>query len=116
MDAVKKLYEVSAELLSLLEKGATSEERDEFIHQIEAYLEDREKLIKATQPPYTTEQKTIGMQLIEVNKKIDQKLTIFKNEIQSDLRKLQNNKVSQEKYHDPYQTDTISGLFYDKRK
>lgn len=116
MDAVKKLYEVSAELLSLLEKGATSEERDEFIHQIEAYLEDRERIIKTIQPPYTTKQKTVGMELIEVNNKIEHQLAILKNDIQSDLRKLQNNKVSQEKYHDPYQTDTISGLFYDKRK
>ena len=115
VDAVQKLYDVSVELLSLLQKGSSSEERDEFIRKIESYLEDREQMIKTIQLPYTTEQKTIGMKLIELNKKIDHHIASIKNDIQSELRKLMNNKVSQEKYHDPYQKDTISGLFYDKR-
>lgn len=116
VDDVQKLYDVSVELLTLLEKGAKSEERDEFIHQIELYLENRQKIIKTFQPPYTSEQKTIGLKLIKINKKINQQLTSLKSDIQSDLRKLKNNKVGQEKYHDPYHSDTISGLFYDKRK
>ncbi|TXC90985.1 flagellar protein FliT [Metabacillus litoralis] len=115
MNAVQKLYDTSVDLLSLLEKDASSEGRDQFIQEIESYLQVREEMMKMINPPYTPEQKDIGSKLIELNKKINLHLAGLKKEIQVDLRKLNNNKISKKKYQDAYQPDTISGLFYDKR-
>jgi flagellar protein FliT len=109
---VKQAYECTLELLKVLQGDI---ERDEKIAQVEAGLEKRELLLNQMSAPYSEEEKQLGKQLIQLNQKLSQLLTMEKMLIQKDMKDLSIKKESNTKYVNPYQNLSTDGMFYDKR-
>ncbi|RFU63939.1 flagellar protein FliT [Peribacillus glennii] len=115
MSPLRRFYETTLELIDLLE-GNEQRERDEKIVLIEELLSLRDQLIKSIHPPYTEEEKELGLQLIALNNKLNILLTGEKAAIQKDIKQLSVKKESTSKYINPYQSFSTDGMFYDKRK
>lgn len=113
MGAIREFYQLTVELIQLLE---SLEERDGKITKVEAILGKREILLKQIVPPYSAEEVELGQQLLRLNYKLSQLLQAEKNLIQKDIKALQTKKESNTKYVNPYQNLSTDGVFYDKRK
>jgi flagellar protein FliT len=113
MSSVERLYALTAELIERLKQGS---DRDEKIGWIEAALEERDQLMKETQPPYSEGEKALGKKLLDLNVRLSQLLHKEKALIQKDIKGLSIKKESTNKYVNPYQSMATDGMFYDKRK
>lgn len=116
MSAVQALYDITKQLAEQLQKNVAKSERDSYIEQLQNILEKREDLIENVKPPYTTNEKKLGTEIVEMNKEISMQLTKVKKEVQYDILQLKKKKSSNNKYVNPYQSLSIDGMFYDKRK
>ena len=79
-------------------------------------LNQREELLKSIQPPFSQAEQELGKQLVELNQQVEQLLQKQKQEIQQDIKQLHIQKQSNQKYTNPYESLSIDGVFYDKRK
>jgi flagellar protein FliT len=115
MDSLQKVYDVTMELLDVLESNAEND-REKKIETIHRLLDEREQQIKAIQPPFSEEEQVLGRKLIEQNQKVDEFLQKQKREIQFNIKQLSVKKKSSRQYTNPYENMSIDGMFYDKRK
>ncbi|MFV9510528.1 hypothetical protein [Tepidibacillus sp. LV47] len=118
MKLVKQIYQITIQLHQHLQKEPKREERDEYIGQIQAYLDQREKLIDQLKgkTEYTKEEKELGKKIVDYNQGIDLMLERLYRSIAADVRQLQERKKLQQKYIHPYQGLSVDGMFFDKRK
>jgi flagellar protein FliT len=117
MSVVEQLHHITKEFYeNFVCKEVKKDERDGWIEELERFLQEREKLLAKIQPPYTEEEKRLGKEIVRFNQKIEEKLKQMKQEIQFDIRHLKKAKESTNKYLNPYQSLSIDGMFYDKRK
>lgn len=114
MSAVKQFYQLTIELIQLLENPL--EDGEEKITQTEDFLNRRENLMKDIFPPYTPEEAELGKELIQLDARLIRLLEAEKSLIQKDIKELQAKKESNTKYVNPYQSLSTDGMFYDKRK
>lgn len=114
MSVVIQFYQLTLELIELLEKSA--EERETKISQVERLLTQREALMAEIVPPYAPNEIEVGKMLLALNAKVAQLLQGEKTDIQKDIKDLQAKKESNTKYVNPYQNLSTDGMFYDKRK
>ncbi|MBT2757193.1 flagellar protein FliT [Mesobacillus foraminis] len=112
MSAVRQVYQLTLQLIEVLQKDFN---RDQKITLIEELLQKREDAMKGMAAPYTDEEKQLGKKLIELNQLLDRLLASEKNDIQKDLKELNVKKESSNKYVNPYQSLAVDGMFYDKR-
>jgi len=115
MNKVLPVFEWTVKLVELLENG-TVQDRDEKIRQINDYLEKRETAMANLVPPYTDEERKLGIRIVELNKQLTALLEREKSSIQQDLKTLFAKKASNQRYVNPYQSLMTGGVFYDKRK
>ncbi|MBM7649377.1 flagellar protein FliT [Bacillus ectoiniformans] len=113
MTSVIKCYEVTRSLLQVLQKKST--ERDQLLEEIDQLLEVRQALLVELTPPYTSEEKEMGKQIIKWNKEIDSILRSVHESIQSDIQMTSKKKTSVNKYTNPYASIQQDGMFYDKK-
>ena len=116
MSSVKALYLVTKQLYDLLHEPIKQDDRDAVIVKVEELLESRHKLIEQIKPPYKSDEKVLGEEVIKLNTVIDEKLSLLKQEIQIDMNHLKKTKTSTNKYTNPYESISSDGLFFDKRK
>jgi flagellar protein FliT len=117
MSVVEQLHHITKEFYeSIVCKNVKKDERDGWIEALERFLQDRENLLANIQPPFTEEEKRLGAEIVQFNQKIDEKLKQVKQDIQLDIRNLKKTKESTNKYLNPYQSLSMDGMFYDKRK
>ncbi|MDX8363829.1 flagellar protein FliT [Cytobacillus sp. IB215665] len=116
MSVIKELYQVTKQLFELLQTDINKSDRDEQIERIQHLLTERTQFIEKLAPPYSTGEKRVGAEIVTLNKQIDAKLLAMKDEIKLDIAGLKKKKQSQKKYINPYNTRTVDGVFYDKRK
>lgn len=115
VSAVKDYYQVTVELIKLLE-NEQSNDRDGKITVIEDLLEKRAGFMQQMKPPFSQEDQETGKQLVELEQKVAKLLAGEKESIKRDIQTLQKKKQSQTKYHNPYDSlPTADGVFYDKR-
>jgi flagellar protein FliT len=115
MSAVEECYDLTKELLILLDK-VDSENRDQVIEKVEALLDQRESFLKSIHPPFSEGEKAQGDQIVQWNSIIDKKLILLRTEIKRDMNGLNKKKTSVKKYTNPYDSMQFDGMFYDKRK
>lgn len=113
MSIVKQAYDCTLDLMRILQADM---DRDEKINQVETALEKREQLLQRMAGPYSEEEKQLGQQLIQLNQKLTEILTMEKMLIQKDIKDLSVKKESNDKYVNPYQNISTDGMFYDKKK
>ena len=116
MNAVMKCLEMTEQLVDAA-RNAWDDNREGPIGEIENLLEERERLLPAIKPPFTSEEMAAGRRLIELNSQLDCLLSDRKKEIQIDMRQTSRTAASAHRYANPYESvQQIDGIFYDKRK
>lgn len=117
MDRLERLYRTTKEIVAVLETSYhTVEERTEIITKVEGLLEKRGKIVQEIKPPYTEEEKKIGVQVIELDKKIKEKMDQLFTDIQADLKKLKKKKDSNITYMNPYKdVKSVDGMYLDNK-
>jgi flagellar protein FliT len=115
MTAVQRCYDLTNDLLQVVQ-SLNEENRDDVISQIEELLEKRQVILEQIKPPFSNEEKQIGQELVKMNRALDTKLSLIRNDIKRDMNGLNKKKVSAKKYTNPYESVNFDGMFYDKRK
>ncbi|MGE7670061.1 flagellar protein FliT [Peribacillus sp. NPDC097077] len=112
---LQDFHDVTIELLTVLQ-DQTIVERDERIDRIMQLLDQREELLSQIQPPFSAEELQLGRQSMRLNQQVDQLLLLQKQEIQRDIKELNQKKKTSNKYTNPYENLSTDGMFYDKKK
>ena len=112
---LQSFHDVTAELLTVLQ-DQTIVERDERIDRITKLLDRREEFLSHIKPPFSDEELQLGRQSMLLNQQVDQLLLLQKQEIQRDIKELNQKKKSSNKYTNPYENLATDGMFYDKKK
>lgn len=115
MNKVEPVLECTIKLLELLENGAETD-RDEKIKQIHDSLKKRGHMMTKLVPPYTEQERALGVRLVELNKKLAVLLEREKTAIAQDIQTLHVKKKSNKKYTNPYESLGKGAVFYDKRQ
>jgi flagellar protein FliT len=117
MNPVQSCFEITKELWEILTAPNSGEKnRDEAIERIENLIEKREGLLKDIQPPFSEMEEELGQQIVKMNKVIDQKLSILREEIKRDMNSITKKKTNVKKYTNPYESLQQDGVYYDKKK
>ncbi|MDF2037632.1 flagellar protein FliT [Cytobacillus oceanisediminis] len=114
MSSVQRFYDLTLELISILEN--TQLDRDVKINKVEILLEKRQQAMAGMAPPYSDTEKDLGTRMISLNAKVTKLMTREKLFIQKDIKVLSVKKESTGKYANPYQSMATDGMFYDERK
>jgi flagellar protein FliT len=113
---VVELFQVTKQLYDLLDEPIPKEARDETIDMIRHLLGRRDELIEQLQPPYSDEEQELGMEIVMLNETIDQRLHGLKQQIYQDLKAMKQKKMANQNYLNPYQSLSVDGMFYDKKR
>ena len=117
MNRVQIVYDISEELLTLLNKEFLDKNRAEIIEKTNILVDKREKYINVLQPPYTDEEKELGKKLISINTEIQTKMHQLYDEVKLELKKVKKQKKSNRSYVNPYaNVQNTDGMFLDSKK
>jgi flagellar protein FliT len=106
----------ATELLIRILDVRDEEKGDIVIEQMEKLLDERDALKPIIQAPFTDEEKVFGQELLQLEKKLNEKQKDYMKDIRIDISEQQKKKVSVNAYMDPYDQVFRDGTFYDKKK
>lgn len=115
---VKELHFTSQKLVEHLKKPFPKEDnkRDEFIEEIEQILKTRQSIIdKISSFQPSVEEKKLGLEIVKMNKVIEERLSFVQQKIKKDINIFKDKKLKNKKYDNPYDGPTLEGAFIDKR-
>lgn len=113
--AMKVWHEVTETLLKLTQ-NTDEANRDETIASIEKCLDVREKMQTQITAPFTTEEEVLGKELLTLEGSIQEKLTLFTKQIQSDIFEAKSKQSNMKSYVTPYSNVMRDGTFYDTKQ
>ncbi|MBB5356188.1 flagellar protein FliT [Anoxybacillus mongoliensis] len=116
MSVVAELFEATAAIVTLLREPIEREKREAVIEQIEQLLEKREQLLQSLSPTLTDEERQMGKELLMLDREANALLQQMRQQIVQDLKQTKQTKVAVERYDDLYDSLSIDGMFYDKRR
>ncbi|MBD8004651.1 flagellar protein FliT [Bacillus norwichensis] len=90
--------------------------REKIIGQVEEMLAKREELLPKIQPPFSSQERAAGKELLELNKELAFLLKELNKHIIRDLNAVDLKKTSAARYTNPYTKVQTDGVFYDKRQ
>lgn len=106
----------ATESLLLVLEERKEEQRSEVIEQINKLLDVREQLQKEIAPPFTKEEKTLGKEIVQLEKQFQAKMNHFFKAIQQDISVAQSKKTHMKSYVNPYRNLTQDGAYYDTKQ
>jgi flagellar protein FliT len=115
MNALITCHLLTKELYQACQMPFNLENRELLIQQIESKLEQRGDLLQQISPPFTAYENKLGLEILEWNKKIEERLSSLYSLVKIDLNKVNQKKNKAEKYINPYQSLQVDGVFYDKK-
>ncbi len=119
MEYMKDLLQVSAKLYKHLANVPKSEDRYEYIAQIDLLLEERGTLIDQlinSNFVFNVQDESHKM-LYELDRGIRERLAKVMDIVKLDMKDLQNAKKNEKQYFNPYSDlQTMDGMYYDKKK
>jgi flagellar protein FliT len=117
MSVTEECHRKTKDLYDLV-KGASFDDpvRDEVMERLDQLLDERQLLLDQFKPPFSDDEKKLGMEILEWDRVIESKLTSFQQAIQRDINGLSKKKSSINKYVNPYESMQHDGMFYDKKK
>ncbi|GIN89246.1 hypothetical protein J6TS1_11820 [Siminovitchia terrae] len=115
MSAVQECLAITKKLV---EKVNSMDEanREKTIGQVEELLAKREELLPEIRPPFSSQEKAAGKELLELNKELAFLLEELNKHIIRDLNAVDLKKTSAARYTNPYMKVQNDGVFYDKRQ
>lgn len=112
--ALNNWREVAETLLKITQQTEEAK-RDEIIASIEKCLDIRDQLHSQITSPFTAEEEALGIELIEMENKIQKKLVLFTKEIKKNIYDAKSKKNNMKNYVMPYSNVTKDGTFYDTK-
>lgn len=116
MQAVQVVYELTLDMLHLLQKRQHIERHD-VIEQLTHFIEEREQVLRKLSPPYSQDELKIGQKIISLNKLIEQEMHALFTELKQDMKQTKRQRKSTQSYVNPYRSvQTNDGMFMDQKK
>lgn len=116
---LKDYLQKSAQLYKHLTDIPDGEDRTDYIEKINIFLDERAELVLQLQKAnfqYEDLNKT-HKTLFELDKGIQERLTLVMDAVKNDIKELQNTKKNERHYIDPYEDlRTLEGRYYDGKK
>lgn len=116
MSTIKQVYDLTNQLVQLVEQEPAQGQRELTIETITALLKEREGLLVDIKAPVSDEENQMAQQIISWNDLISTQFLMIKNHVQRDIAQLRKTKSLTTKYINPYKNISSDGLYYDKRK
>lgn len=116
---LQQVLKQSTDLYSFLEKPTKSEERTQYIEQVNELLDRRGVLMEQLKEANFTFDSTNATHrmVAELNAAIEQRLQKVLADVKVDLKNLQVAKKNEQQYVTPYSSvQTMDGMYYDKKK
>jgi flagellar protein FliT len=114
VSTVKELYERTKQLHQFLEEPLPKEDREPYIEKLELLLQRRAELISRFKQPVRLQEQEMAQEIVDWNKQIEQRLKMYLAVIKTDMNKLEQQKQTNKKYENPYDTQP-DGFFIDKK-
>lgn len=119
-DMEQRLLQISAKLYQQLDKiPSATEERDEFLKEVDRLLDERGKLIelmRVQQEPLDSSSKNKAV-LLELDNGILERLQNVMGLVKNDLKTVQITKNKEKQYSNPYASvHVMDGKYYDQKK
>lgn len=117
MNRLDSLYKVTEQILTVLTKQySTVDERTEIISQVNELLEERGTILQQLKPPYTEEEEATGLEVVSMDKVIQEKMDHIFQLIQDDLKQLKQQKNRNKTYINPYKDmKIVDGMYLDNK-
>ncbi|TFE03929.1 hypothetical protein [Jeotgalibacillus salarius] len=115
MSVVEKCLNITKSIYNIILDGS-EETRDDWTSEVNQLLDEREKILPLIKEPFTTEEREMSNQIMQINNKIEEGLVKNRAVIQDNIHGLRAKKTNVKKYIDPYDQVNRDGTFYDKRK
>ena len=113
---VEQYYGLTQQLVSLF-KNATLENLLEITEESEKLFQQRESIIKQlTGEPTVAQKEFFESKIIPLERELNELLQKNRSETANELRSIQVGKKTHDAYQNMYESETIDGIFYDKRK
>lgn len=117
MNKVQKVYEITESIHQLLFNQDKELEREQLIEQVNELIDQRQKEVDQLAPPYTEDEMKLGQKTIQIDKVINEKLTVLFKNIQEDMKEVQQRKVQTKSYINPYgKLKTTDGMYLDSKQ
>lgn len=114
---LEKITTLTEELLALLNDDQSLTSREQTILRMNELIEQREKYIRQLSAPYTETEKLLGQTVVEMNKKITEKMLQLQNDLKADIQQMKKSKQSTQSYVNPYKDiRTVDGMYLDQKK
>ncbi|GIN70786.1 hypothetical protein J14TS2_12610 [Bacillus sp. J14TS2] len=116
MDTLQQCLAITEKIIVLAQTTA-DQQREATIEKIETLLQQRSTFFADLQAPYSDEEQELGKALLARDQEMNTLLKQFLKDIQMDIKTLEQKKKSVSHYANPYAaTDSLDGMFYDKRQ
>ncbi len=115
MSAVQECLAITQNLVDRVNNSGESS-REKVIGQVEEMLAKREELLPKIRPPFSSQEKAAGKEILELNKKLAFLLQGLNKHIIRDLNAVDLKKTFAAKYTNPYAEVLTDSVFYDKRQ
>ena len=118
---LKSFEEISIEVSNFLKVNPDSEQRLEYIQELNIMLEKRMELAKALNNisfnPFKNSSYTNANFMKDIDEYIQKRLSEIQNNIKSDMLQVKNTKQNEIKYIDPYNRLNLNNsVYYDSKK
>lgn len=110
-----EIYEQTRKIEQLVD-SYDRERRDEWITQLKKSLQTRGRLIRRLDGANPPEDRTVGDQIVAMNRRIDAALQSVRQEIARDMSGFRQRKQTVSRYRNPYTGPTKDGMYLDKKK
>lgn len=117
MNKVQKVYDITASIYQLLYEQDKEMEREQLIEKVNELIDQRQKEVDQLAPPYSDAEMKLGQKTIQFDEAINKKMSaLFKN-IQQDIKEVQQRKVQNKSYINPYgKLKTTDGMYLDSKQ
>ena len=120
-EVLKSFEEISIEVSKFLKETPNSEQRNDYIQELDGLLEKRLQLANSLKNLKLNPFKDIKYENAKYMKEIDtyiiKRLNEIKNDIKNDMLQVKNNKQNEIKYIDPYnRLNFNNSVYYDSKK
>lgn len=116
MDALQHLYKITKQMSHLFRQKITSENRDQMMMEMNQLLDEREKVFKQLQPPYTASDRKMGQKILRLNEEVEKKMQKVFHELRNELQIVKKHKKSNQSYLNPFKdTQNVDGVLLDRK-
>lgn len=117
MNRLEPVYEITEEMMELVNQDITAKDRESVIEKLNELLLRREKMIHSISEPYSLEEKQLGERLIPLNESVHKKMKRIFTNLKEEMQQMQKKKSTNQRYVNPYRNvQVMDGMYMDRKK